>query len=407
MHRRQAPRAPIQQASDARPPLQIGAHDGLLRFRTGVNAVLSADRRLHGRGGVKGRASVKWQSVSCQACYEDRVLNNGFINKFEPTEPQPVGDTWACDMAELFIEKWFVPKNGPEGLVLCAACYCDQVIHTGEVAKWEAAESWTRAYDKYVRCGMGIFSIKMAMAGEYETKDFSAFWTAVDKLNNEKFCKDDDIEDDVRHTLPSDPSHFGICAGRYEVAIAEPLHVSQQFAQRLLETYFTHDWTSFDNFASECYYEFAQHSPLASQMHLKNTLLETSTMCEMYSRRMRNLFKECSGASWPEYSIQRQLVWMQTVPQIRMMLFRAKMALNQQQSSRHAGRDYDAIHVDVRHGWRRTRLREHEPPEGAIGILSAASGGEGSLNRWVAIIEQGVAFIIKRTNPLVVIRPEI
>lgn len=389
--------------------------------------------------GVKGTASVKWYRaksndmpgfVACQACYEDRVLNTRFAADFEPTQPQAADDTWACDLAVPFIEKeyearesisdwpnfvaetkarmsmkvcpqrrktlshgkkWFIPKNGPEELVLCAACYCDQVIHTGEEAKRKAVESWTREYDKYVKCATGVFSMKMAMASGHEFKDFSVFWTAVDKLSREKYCDDVGVEDGIWYTLPSNPNNFGVCARCY-VAIAEPLHVSQffvrkpdtqpagtkwqycfsvahprfkQFVQRLLETYYTRDSTSFDKFASayasmpmcprdqdaqdkhwygwmnctrcqECYYEFAQHSPLASQMQLRNNPLEGSTMCELYSPRMRNLFKECSEASpldpQPlfEYSVQRRLVWMQTVRQIRMMLFRAKMALNQQ-----------------------------------------------------------------------------
>lgn len=393
-----------------------------------------------GMDGVKGNAGIKWYRakeneipsfVSCQACYEDRILTNNFVVHFEPAPQQPASDTWACDLAVPFIDKeyedrgktndwinfvnetkarlsmkpcpghnksltygkkWFIPKNGPEGLVLCLACYCDQAIHTGEEAKWEAADSWTRQYDKYVRCGIGIFSIKMAMASGHENKDFSTFWTAVRKLSNEKFCEDDGIENGVWYTLSSDPSNFGVCAGCY-VAIAEPLNVSRffvrkreaqpagtkwrccfsvahprfrQFITQLLELYHTHDLTSFDKFASvyastpvcprdqdeknrrwygwddcticpECYHDFGRHSPLAAKMDLNNTLLETNRMCELYSPRMRSLYKKCSEANPPdqvpllEYSAQRRLVWAQTVPQMRMMLFRARMALNQQQ----------------------------------------------------------------------------
>ncbi|KAI2470185.1 hypothetical protein F4781DRAFT_391465 [Annulohypoxylon bovei var. microspora] len=389
--------------------------------------------------GVKGSVGIKWYRaksdaipgfVTCQACYEDHILTNDFSANFEPAPPQPEGDTWACDLAVPFIEKeyeargklndwagfvnetkarmsikacpgrgkaltygknWFVPKAGPEGLVLCAGCYCDQVIHTGEESKWEVAESYTKASDKYVLCGMGIFSIRIAMSRAHETKNFESFWTAVSKVANEKFCEDDGIEDGVWYSLPSDPLNFGICARCY-VAIAEPLNVSQffvrkrdaqpagakwrccfsvahtrfrQFMQQLLEMYYTLDSRSFSEFASvyasmpvcprdedakgrhwygwtncticpECYHEFARHSQLAARMDLKNTLLETTAMCEMYSPRMRNLYKECSEAPSPNpgpllaYSVQRRLVWAETVPQMRMMLFRAKMALNQQ-----------------------------------------------------------------------------
>ncbi|KAI1102709.1 hypothetical protein F4804DRAFT_312299 [Jackrogersella minutella] len=389
--------------------------------------------------GVKGDVGIQWYKaksdeipgfLSCQACHEDQILTNQFSANFEPTPPQPEGDTWACDVVVPFIEKeyenrgvmndwagfvseakarisisacpgrgktlaygkkWFIPRSGPDGLVLCAGCYCDQVIHTGEEAKWEVAESFTKAHDKHVQCGMGIFSIRIAMSRAHETKNFELFWTAVHKLAKEKFCEDDGIEGGVWYSLPSDPSNFGICAGCF-VAIAEPLNVSQffvrkrevqpadtkwrccfsvvhprfrQFMQQLLGMYYTLDSRSFDEFASvyasvtvcprdedaenrswygwmdcticpECYHDFARHSPLAAKMDLKNTQLKTRAMCEMYSPRMRNLFKECSDESPPRpgpllaYSVQRRLVWAETVPQMRMMLLQAKMALNQQ-----------------------------------------------------------------------------
>ncbi|KAI1451471.1 hypothetical protein F4805DRAFT_463769 [Annulohypoxylon moriforme] len=389
--------------------------------------------------GVKGKLGIKWYKarsnaipgfVSCQACHEDYILTNHFSVNFEPAPSQPEGDTWACDIAIPFIgkeyeargklndwagfvnetkarlsikacpgrgraltygKKWFVPKIGPEGLVLCAGCYCDQVIHTGEEEKWEVADSYTKATDKYVLCGMGIFSIRIAMSRAHETKNYESFWAAVRKIANEKFCEDDGIEDGIWYTFPSNPNNFGIC-GRCYVGIAEPLNVSQflvrkqdaqppeskwqccfsvahprfrQFMQQLLEMYYTLSSRSFSEFASvyasmplcprdddakekrwygwmdcticpECYREFAQHTPLAAKMDLNNTLLETTAMCEMYSPRMRNLYKECSETSPPNigpllaYSVQRRLVWMETVPQMRMMLFRAKMALNQQ-----------------------------------------------------------------------------
>ncbi|KAI1211153.1 uncharacterized protein F4807DRAFT_419220 [Annulohypoxylon truncatum] len=392
-----------------------------------------------GIDGVKGTVGIKWYKpksgaipgfVACQACYEDYILTNHFSANFEPAPPQPEGETWACDMAVPFIEKeyaargkasdwagfanetkarmsikacpgrgrastygkkWFVPKAGPEGLVLCAACYCDQVIHTGEEAKWEVAESYEKATNKHVLCGMGIFSIRIAMSRAHETKDYALFWTAVRKIANEKFCEDDGIEEGIWHSFPSDPSNFGVCARCY-VGIAEPLDVARffvrkreaqpsgtkwrccfsvahprfrQFMQQLLEMYYTLNPRSFGEFAAvyasmpicprdedakdkrwygwmdcticpECYHEFARHTPLAAKMHLNNTLLETTAMCEMYSPRMRNLYKECSDASPPDagpllaYSAQRRLVWAETVPQMRMMLFRAKMALKQQ-----------------------------------------------------------------------------
>ncbi|KAI1801979.1 hypothetical protein F4811DRAFT_427100 [Daldinia bambusicola] len=392
-----------------------------------------------GTDGVKGEEGIKWYKpklneipgfVCCQACYEDRVLVSHFSVNFEPSQPQPAEETWSCDFAVPFIRdeyeargkindwpgfvseakarlsikpcgrrneestygrKWFVPKRGPEGLVLCSGCYCDHVIHTSEEDQWRVEEKFTDAIGTTIRCSMGMFSITMAMARAHEINDFQIFWRAVDKLSKEKFCDDGGIEDGTWYTLPSDPPNFGICGACY-VAIAEPLDISRFFVPKrdaqpagvkwlccfnlsnprapqylplLVELYHTHDASSFDKFASvyaslplcprdedaqgknwygwmdcticpDCYHSFAAQSPLAAKMELKNTLLETSAMCEMYSPRMRNLYTKCSEASPCDptelltFSAQRRLVWNQTIPQIRMMLFQAKMALNQQ-----------------------------------------------------------------------------
>ncbi|KAI1407724.1 hypothetical protein F5Y13DRAFT_183156 [Hypoxylon sp. FL1857] len=329
--------------------------------------------------GVKGKVGTKWYSaksnmipgfVSCEACYEDYILTNRFSTNFEPSKPQPALDTWACDIAaKARLSMQSCPQRNKAltfgRLVLCSGCYCDQVIHTGEEANWEVAESFTKSFDEDVRCGMGIFSIRVAMSRTHDAKDFGLFWTAVRKLSDEKFCDDDGIEEGVWYTLPSNPRGFGICAGCYffmRKRDVQPISVKwrccfsvahprfRQFMQKLLEMYYTLDPTSFDKFATvytsmhmdcticpECYTDFVRHSPLAAIMGLDNTLLEASTMCEMYSPRMRKLYKECSETSPPDagplltYSAQRRLVWTNSMPQMRMMLFRVQMALNQQQ----------------------------------------------------------------------------
>ncbi|KAI1655993.1 hypothetical protein F4813DRAFT_381825 [Daldinia decipiens] len=334
--------------------------------------------------GVKGKVGIKWYMarlndipgfVSCEDCYEDRILTNHFFVNFEPTQLQPAEDTWSCDIAVPFIEKeyeargkvndwagfvsetkasmsikpcpqrnpestygrkWLVPKRGPEGLVLCSGCYYDRVIHTGEEALCEVDEKLTKAYDSKVWCSMGVF------------------WRSIYKLANEKCCDDDGIEDGIWYTLPPNPLNFGICARCYMTiaeSIADLSHPRfRQFMSRLLEMYYTHDPTSFDKFASnkhwygwidcticpECYHDFAQQSPLAANMELNNTLLETNTVCEMYNPRMRDLYIKCSEASPPD---AREL-------------FTCSMALNQQRFPNVASSHYNQAGMlqDIIHG---------------------------------------------------------
>jgi hypothetical protein len=337
-----------------------------------------------GVSGVKGKfaTGIKWyisraneipNFISCQACYEDHLMTNHFVDHFIPSsQPQPAEVVWACDMPIPYIEReyekrgklndwagfvvetkarmtaqpcpqrtqvatygraWFVPKTGgAPGLVLCAACYSDQVTHSGEEHKWEVAPGLSRSGDHKARCAMGsMFNIRILMAQAHEKKDFTVFWNAVDKLGREKVCEDDGITDGVWYTLPSNLSKFGICAVCY-AAIIEPLELKRfwvrkhdvpsgekllccfnfshprlpRFLPLLLEMYYTLDPTALDEYASvyasiplclrdedkpnrrwygwldcticpECYLDFARHSWLAEMMDLRDTPQAGST----------------------------------------------------------------------------------------------------------------------------------
>lgn len=75
---------------------------------------------------------------------------------------------------------------------------------------------------------------------------------------------------------------------------------------------------------------------MVARMEFKDKLMPNNALCGMYSPRMRNLFKE-TAAMEPiniqpmlEFSRHRLQVYMETVPQMRMMLFQAKMNSQQQ-----------------------------------------------------------------------------
>ncbi|KAI1743010.1 hypothetical protein F4680DRAFT_410788 [Xylaria scruposa] len=362
----------------------------------------------------------------CEACREDKLQTNQFADRFAACRlSQPDDAVWACDMAIPFVEreyeekgkrddwtgfaveakarlsmqscpgtqgvsvytrKWFVPKAGSRGFILCAACYYDQVLHTGEEGKWEVAQGLRNK----VRCARGVYNIRIIMALADQKKDWRLFWDVITRLEREKTCEDDGIVDGVWYTLPSNPMDFCVCSACY-VSIVEPLGVSEfwvrkrdvppgkkvlccfnmghprvwKFVPRLLEMYWTLDPTALDEYTSlyasvpmcsrdedkrnlrwygwkdcmicpECYLDFARHSPLAKMMELHDVLVADSVMCEMYSQRMRTLYTECGSANPPnlkallEHSTQRRQVYMETIPQARMMMSQAKMALQQQ-----------------------------------------------------------------------------
>ncbi|KAI0811809.1 hypothetical protein GGR55DRAFT_89080 [Xylaria sp. FL0064] len=399
----------------------------------------SAVTDCKGVDGVRGKfaGGITWYAtreipafLSCQACYEDRLMTNQFAQHFSVHgESQPANAVWSCDVPVPFIEReyeekgkkndwagfvveakarittqpcpgmkkvasygrnWFVPRAGPQSLILCAACYYDQIIHSGKEDKWEVAQGLGRSREHTVRCARGVFNIRILMAQAQEKKDFGLFWRAIDGLSREKECDDAGIVDGVWYTLPSNARDFGVCGACY-IAILEPLGVARfwvrktdvrsgarllccfnighprlfRFVPRLLEMYFTLDPKALDEYASvyaaiplcprdedkadrrwygwkdcticpECYLDFARHSPLENMMELRDTTVAESRMCEMYSPRMRKLYTGCGDTSPPdpqpflEYSVQRRRVYAETVPKIRVILAQQRMALQQQ-----------------------------------------------------------------------------
>ncbi|KAI5859262.1 hypothetical protein GGS23DRAFT_616368 [Durotheca rogersii] len=306
-----------------------------------------------GTNGARGTAGIKWYATKFKEIdgsreYELKAKFNdwpGFVREAKVRTSIPPCPQQA--RVPTYGRKWVVPRDGPNGMIFCTACYCDHVVHTGEGQRWKAAENYTQSRETKARCGMSVLGIGTAMTSAQE----GGVW----------------------YTLPSNPVNFGVCASCY-VAALEPLGVPQFFVRqpaapflpRLLETCFTRGPTSFDQAASayasiplcrrdedvgnrrwygrsdcaicpEGYLDFARHSPLAGMMELENTSREAGMMCELYSPRMRTLHKQCGEAPRPDpapllaSSVRWRLIWAGTVPRIRMMLFQGQMMQMEQQ----------------------------------------------------------------------------
>lgn len=428
---------------------------GSLRDVTDWMLLRSQVQTCKGMDGTKGGQGHKWYKpaakreeedipgfVACHACYEDHILVSApFSTRFAavPESLHSPEAVWACDLAIPYVKRqfeqktrssdwlgfvteakarlnfdrctggsttlmhgkaWFVPKNGPEGLMMCTACYCDQVLSTGEEDKWRLGTESSSPIGSDVRCIMGQINVKICMGQAEETKDYSYFWNAVWKLVDttgtkpyslqQELCSSKGVIDGDWFTFKSDPDDFGICRACYTLMV-EPLHLSSNFERkrvpsgqrllcclnlmhsraaaffmRLLEGYVKRDAAALETFASiwarippckrdqdiknmfwygwedcticrECYHKFASMYPAMVQaMTLHDQRVSESVMCEMYSPRMRTLFKQVSSTSpldlapLLEYSAQRRQVYIQTVPQMRMILSQQQMALEKQ-----------------------------------------------------------------------------
>lgn len=401
----------------------------------------------HGPTGVSGSiasaTNTKWYNTKdnaiqgftvCEACYEDHVKCHPSLSSYFQANPQVQGpkEVWACDFALSFIQrqyeadskitspemgwdnfateakarvgiphcgqaqsirsfgrKWFQPVSGPKDLVVCAACYCDDVIHTGEELKWTIAPGLTEASETKIRCALGgRFNLKIAMARAHQAKDFSYFWVAAQRLGSHPSCEDMGVVNAEWWTLPGDPQGFQVCGACYAV-ICESLDVAHVFETkperssanlrccfnishprlrnympRLLELYFTQNPTALIEYAevyasiptcsrdspreggnwygwddchicAECYQDFARHHDIAQHMQLNNTLVQESAFCEMYSTRMRQLYVVCSRRFPPDVGEllqscrRRREVYAETVPQMKRILHEQKLALGQ------------------------------------------------------------------------------
>ncbi|KAK2042802.1 hypothetical protein LZ31DRAFT_585676 [Colletotrichum somersetense] len=303
----------------------------------------SAVPDCRGLDGVMGGQGAKWfrpknnavpNMVVCQACFEDHVQPHRFAANFEAASGQAPTDVWSCDLATPYIQKayraaavrndwagftkeavarmampacarrqkvtvgsrrWFTPTAaagaGYDGVLVCAACYHDHVVGSGEERKWRDAaaaaavaggrdddnnNNLASRYGSLVYCMLGHFNVGVAVSRAAETGDFSVFWRALDAACREEFCGPRGIKDGAWYTFPSHPEEFGICAACV-ATVAEPLGLasslvpkcgvapgttalcsfnpaSPRFASymgRLLEGFFTADTQPLESYALE------------------------------------------------------------------------------------------------------------------------------------------------------------
>ncbi|CAK7264476.1 hypothetical protein SEPCBS57363_001101 [Sporothrix epigloea] len=416
-----------------------GSLDGLVAYMQQRVAIPDCK----GLDGAKGGQNLKWFRakhdaipglVICEACFQDVACLSPFAYNFESSPPHNnPNDTWACDLAVAFIRKefeersksndwqnfcseakarleiqacpkntqvmislrkWFtpVPGKGPEDAVVCAACYCDRVLHTGQQDFWQQMPRDPIFSKKYSsNCCAGQFNILMAFSAASDTKNWPQFWRSLNRLAfEEKPCLPEGIVDGKWYTLPSQPHGLNIC-GACHAGIVESLGLQQFFVpvrnrpapgtavvcsmnasaprfvayvDKLLETWFKQDCASWEKFArryanippccretdykgrawygwpecticAECYLEFVQGTALdTSAMPLRPQILGDARICDMYSPRMRGLYKaacKSPASGLPallSYSAQRRLIYFQTMPTCRNILLQQKLTVN-------------------------------------------------------------------------------
>ncbi|KAI3531902.1 hypothetical protein CABS01_00334 [Colletotrichum abscissum] len=97
-------------------------------------------------------------------------------------------------------------------------------------------------------------------------------------------------------------------------------------------------WWGWDDLhiCEECYILVAKKTTLEKHFVMKGDHVVESRLCDLYSPRMRQLYKEACQtqqlASFLAFARQRRQIYLQTVPEMNRMLQNAKHALSQAQT---------------------------------------------------------------------------
>ena len=84
---------------------------------------------------------------------------------------------------------WYTPVSGPRGFLICAACWCDYIAHTGQASKWQrAGADLQKLFRSSIECCFGRFNRHSLAARTIDTGDWELFWEGVDTIAREPTC---------------------------------------------------------------------------------------------------------------------------------------------------------------------------------------------------------------------------
>ena len=272
---------------------------------------------------------------------------------------------------------WYTPVNGPQGFLVCAACWYDYVVHTGQEFKWRhAGANMQKLFGAKVECCFGRFNRQVLAARMVETGDADLFWKGVDAIAREPTCDGNGMPKGTGtnwFTLRANPNGFAVCGECLATILAThgvaDLFVPKRdvpaestlictfnqamprfrlYMVKFVEMALTRNPDPLVNLANEyafiplcrgstyldnarwfgwpeckicpsCYHEFIRGTALADALPIKGMQLK-GAMCEMYSPRMRGLYLEACKASPPDptqllaLAEQRRYIWAETIP---------------------------------------------------------------------------------------------
>ncbi|KAK5994316.1 hypothetical protein PT974_04789 [Cladobotryum mycophilum] len=259
--------------------VQTGNLDDLREFMEKRLDIL----QCKGRVPVPASEGIKWFGmanaeingfISCEACYEDRVVGTSFEPRFTAYQKQKQDEKWSCDLCVPYIARavvemakrndwsgfvagairrlsspacegkdvkctdctWYLPRQKIDNVRACEACYMDKL----ELTRFENEfEHWTPSVDvdSFITNLTSLWNCKLhesnlpmafALANAIERRDWSVFRNASETICRLVSCTANGIIRGNWWTLAGGCNNFDICEACY-VGILQTGQTAQFF----------------------------------------------------------------------------------------------------------------------------------------------------------------------------------
>ncbi|KAF4448072.1 hypothetical protein F53441_8464 [Fusarium austroafricanum] len=355
---------------------------------------------------------------------------------------------------------WFWSSRVPSGFLICEACYWDYFHDSPESQSFQATRMGPA---QQATCSMSQANILIPMVRAVSYGDFPMFWHTLQAVSQQQTCNPQGARGITWYTLPNDPPEFDICGACMAGTIGsmrmthlfKPKQVNPSearlcsfnlygypratvFLQRFAESAYINDWRPLSDMVTdlsaappcpkidrdlaknrrwwgwddvhicqECYILVAKKTRLEKHFTMKGDHVAESRLCDLYSSRMRQLYKEtCQTqqlASFLAFAQQRRQIYLQTVPEMNQMLANAKHALSQAQTLGLAAVTFSAAgnlnstnFNYVGYGYGNAQLAQAAMADQQMQQVGAAAAGPAAIARVGKLLE---AFITEALQP--------
>ncbi|KAH6610446.1 hypothetical protein Trco_000466 [Trichoderma cornu-damae] len=252
--------------------------------------------------------------VACEACYEDYIVGTGFQFNFR-TCVEGISK-WSCDLSIPYIlgvavkmskhnnwngfttaasrrlrlsackgkqirsdsVEWYLPKDYDiDNFQVCETCYLDKLALTPFGGEFQRLSD--DFYPALWCCGLadGNVSTALALGAALGRRDFEA----VEEFNICEAC------------------YAGLIQTRGLDRFFQPSDGDSSTAY--IKGYGKSRWWGYPEapFCQECFLDFVAHTPLAESLPMNGEHIEQTTLCQIWSPRMRGLWLEVCEAGEP------------------------------------------------------------------------------------------------------------